>query len=149
MFKVAGVSVREGQMRVRWANDMTRVKVLHKTGNTDINMIELPEPMEKGPAVAYLKTTDMYNDARAREAIDAADAKYNGTGETATKQPRVKAEKKTKAEKPARQPKVKIKAEPAVKSRGTRVAPSLEAIRARAAGAAEDSSKKPQTEEAA
>lgn len=147
MFKVAGVSVREGQMRVRWANDMTRVKVLHKTGNTDINMIELPEPMEKGPAVAYLKTTDMYKDARAREAIDAADAKYNGTGEAVAKQPRVKSEKKPRAEKPARQP--KVKAEPAVKVRGSRVAPSLEAIRARAANAAEDSVKKPQTEEAA
>jgi len=127
MFKVAGVSVRDGQMKVRWASDMTRVKVLVKTGHTDINLIDLPEAMDKGQAVTYLKTTDLYSKPEYREAIDAADAKYNGVGVEAKVVKPVKAEKPAKAAKPA-----------AVKAKGTKVGPSLDAIRARAATAAGD-----------
>ena len=36
MFKVAGVSILKGEVKVRFANDMTRVKVLAKNGHTDI-----------------------------------------------------------------------------------------------------------------
>lgn len=78
MFKVAGVSSLKGEVKVRFANDMTRVKVLHKGGHTDINLIELPEAMDKPAVVAYLKGTDMYKNPLAQAAIDAADAKYNG-----------------------------------------------------------------------
>lgn len=125
MFKVAGVSIRDGQMKVRWANDMTRIKVLVKTGHTDINLVDLPEAMDKGQAVTFLKTTDLYSKPEYREAIDAADAKYNGVGV------------EPKAAKPAKAPKA---AKPAatVKAKGNKVAPSLDAIRARAATAASD-----------
>lgn len=78
MFKVAGVSILKGEVKVRFANDMTRVKVLAKNGHTDIELRELPDAMDKPAVVTYLKTTDLYSDPRFTAAIDAADAKYNG-----------------------------------------------------------------------
>ena len=43
LFKIAGVSKLAGSFKVRFANDMTRVKVLAKTGHTEIELIELPK----------------------------------------------------------------------------------------------------------
>jgi len=76
-FKVAGVSAVKGNYKVRFANDMSRVKVLIKTDHTDIELVELPAPMSKGEAVSYLKTTDLVNKPVYLQAIEAADAKYN------------------------------------------------------------------------
>lgn len=76
-FKVAGVSTLKGQVKVRFANDLTRVKNLTKSGHTNIELLELPEAMEKPAVVAYLKSTELYTIAANRAAIDAADAKYN------------------------------------------------------------------------
>ena len=78
MFKVAGVSILKGEAKVRFANDMTRVKVLDKNGHTDVELRDLPKAMDKPAVVTYLKTTELYTDARFTAAIDAADAKYNG-----------------------------------------------------------------------
>ena len=79
MFKVAGVSTLKGEVKVRFANDMTRVKVLAKNGHTDIELLELPNAMDKPAVVTFLKTTDLYQNPAFQAAIDAADAKYNGT----------------------------------------------------------------------
>ena len=76
LFKVAGVSKTESGYKVRFATDMTRVKALSKI-NTDVNLIELPEEMQKPAIVAFLKTTSLYENAEYREAIDTADVKYN------------------------------------------------------------------------
>lgn len=78
MFKVGGVSKTKGQFKVRFANDMTRVKILAKT-DSDITLIEAPSEMTKPQMVAFLKTSDLYGNVAYREAIDTADAKYNGT----------------------------------------------------------------------
>jgi hypothetical protein len=78
MFKVGGVSKTKGQYKVRFAGDMTRVKILAKT-DSDINLLELPQAMTKPQLVTFLKTTELYANAEYRAAIDAADAKYNGT----------------------------------------------------------------------
>ena len=78
MFKVAGISSVNGEVKVRFANDMTRVKVLAKNGHTDIELLELPEAMDKPAVVSYLKTTELYTKPMFAAAIDAADAKYNG-----------------------------------------------------------------------
>jgi hypothetical protein len=77
MFKVAGVSTLKGEVKVRFANDMTRVKILQKSGHTDINLFELPSAMDKPAVVSYLKTTELYSVPANQAAIDAADAKYN------------------------------------------------------------------------
>ncbi len=76
-FAVGGVSKSKSGYKVRFANDMTRVKILTKT-DTDIQMLDLPSAMTKPELVAFLKTSDLYNNADYRAAIDAADDKYNG-----------------------------------------------------------------------
>jgi hypothetical protein len=93
MFKVAGVSILKGEAKVRFANDMTRVKVLDKNGHTDVELRDLPKAMDKPAVVTYLKTTELYADARFTAAIDAADAKYNGVNTVKVT--------KSKAEKPS------------------------------------------------
>jgi hypothetical protein len=90
LFKVGGVSKgSKCGYKVRFANDMTRVKILAKA-DTDVNMLELPKAMTKGALVTFLKTSALYLNKAYQEAIDVADAKYNGTSAV------VKA-KKTKA----------------------------------------------------
>lgn len=79
-FKVAGVSAVKGNYKVRFANDMSRVKVLIKTDHTDIELMELPSAMSKGEAVTYLKTTELVQKSVYLQAIEAADAKYNSAG---------------------------------------------------------------------
>lgn len=114
LFKVAGVSAVKGQYKVRFANDMARVKVLIKTDHTDIELMELPKAMSKGEIATFLKTTVLMDKAVYAHAIEAADAKYNA----ATVPVMVKV---TKATKP-------VGAKP-IKSKK---APSIEDIRARA-----------------
>ena len=79
MFTVTGVSTLKGEVKVRFANDMTRVKVLAKNGHTDVELMELPQPMDKPAVVTFLKTTELYANSKFQAAIDAADAKYNGS----------------------------------------------------------------------
>lgn len=79
LFKVAGVSTLNGEVKVRFANDMTRVKVLTKNGHTDIELMELSEAMDKPAVVTFLKTTELYANPVFQAAIDAADAKYNSS----------------------------------------------------------------------
>lgn len=78
LFKVAGVSTLNGVTKVRFANDfVSRVKMLIKSGHTDIELIELAEPLSKSEVVRYLKTTELMQTARFAEAITLADEKYN------------------------------------------------------------------------
>jgi hypothetical protein len=107
LFKVGGVSKCKSGYKVRFAGDMTRVKILAKT-DSDINLVELPKAMTKPELVSFLKSTDLYANANYRAAIDAADTKYNGTGVVKAKGSKVQAQK-----------------------------PSLEAIKARAEAVAE------------
>lgn len=76
LFKVGGVSKCKSGYKVRFATDMTRVKILAKT-DTDIDLMELPKAMTKPDLVTFLKTTDLYKNADYKMAIDTADAKYN------------------------------------------------------------------------
>ncbi len=78
-FNVGGVSKSKNGYKVRFATDMTRVKILAKT-DSDINLVELPQAMSKPELVTFLKTTELYLKAEYKEAIDAADAKYNDVG---------------------------------------------------------------------
>lgn len=77
LFKVGGVSKSKSGYKVRFATDMTRVKILAKT-DSDIQLFELPKPMDKPALVSFLKTHELYANPAYREAIDTADAKYNG-----------------------------------------------------------------------
>lgn len=77
LFKVGGVSKSKSGYKVRFATDTTRVKILAKT-DSDIQLFELPTPMDKPALVAFLKGHELYANPAYREAIDMADAKYNG-----------------------------------------------------------------------
>lgn len=92
LFKVGGVSKTKGQYKVRFATDMTRVKILAKT-DSDINLMELPKAMTKPDLVTFLKSSELYANAEYRAAIDAADTKYNGVGVVKASGAKVKASK--------------------------------------------------------
>lgn len=112
LFKVAGVSAVKGQYKVRFANDMARVKVLIKTDHTDIELMELPRAMTKAEIVTFLKTTSLMDKSVYAHAIEAADVKYNGEAKPAVA-------------------KVKV-TKTASTARSKKSAPSIEDIRARA-----------------
>ena len=55
MFKFVGVSRHpNGEMKVRFANDASRVKVLARNGHTDIRFIEMEQPEHKMDCVDAL-----------------------------------------------------------------------------------------------
>ena len=53
-FKFVGSSVLNGKTKLRFANDIMRIKVLDKNGHQDVNFKELPSMMDKATAVAHL-----------------------------------------------------------------------------------------------
>jgi hypothetical protein len=57
-FSHAGVSRYKKQMKIRFANDIFRIKVLSTNNHTEIDLIELPYPMTKPDAVEYLLSID-------------------------------------------------------------------------------------------
>ena len=54
-FKYAGISKHNGEYKVRFANDIMRIKILAKNGHEDIRFFELDEPKTKLEAVFELK----------------------------------------------------------------------------------------------
>ena len=53
-FKVVGVSFNNGAYKVRYANNIARIKVLTQNGHTEILMLELDEPGKKMDCVHSL-----------------------------------------------------------------------------------------------
>lgn len=99
-FTVVGISTYADGTKVRFANDVMRVKVLAKNGHTDIELIELPEAMLKVDAAKFLATLPEFQSAEAQATI----AEYLDKHD---KQPKVKVEvkkavKKAVATKPAK-----------------------------------------------
>lgn len=81
VYKVAGVSLhtKTQDYKVRFFNDLIfGIKKRQREGDTDIEMLELPQPMTKYEIIKHLKTTNLYNDPRYTDCIDEADEKYNG-----------------------------------------------------------------------
>jgi hypothetical protein len=100
-FSVIGISKLNGEYKVRFANDIMRIKVLAKHEHEDIRLVELDAPMTKLDAVKALKSMDEFQDTAAQAAIaDYLDRKDEKPATKATKAtgPAVKAPKaKTKA----------------------------------------------------
>jgi len=57
LFTVAGTATNpDGTTKARFANDLVaRIKILNKSKCTDINLVELPEPMTKLQALQFLQ----------------------------------------------------------------------------------------------
>lgn len=118
LFTVAGTSsLPAGGTKVRFANDMTRVKVLLKGGHENIDLIELPHAMTKEDIVAYLIKIDFANgDADKQAAINAEAVKRKvGDNTVVAKPANVKVTKKvaTKA-KATKEPKAKVVPRPEI-----------------------------------
>lgn len=92
-FAVAGVSTQDGDTKVRFANDMMRIKILQKNGHTDINLVELPSEMTKSEAVAYLRSIEF---GKGNADIESALAHVEKKNPVAVSKP-AKAVKATKA----------------------------------------------------
>ncbi len=75
-FTFAGTCVENGAVVYKFANDANRAKALERFGCTEINIIALPNAMDKDAAIAYLATVGMTATKPAR----AAPASLQGTG---------------------------------------------------------------------
>ncbi len=97
LFTVVGTSKLNGEVKVRFATDIMRTKVLQKHGHTDIVLVELDTAMTKLDAVRTIKDGDEFQSAAQQAAIaDYLDAK-------APKAPKAPSTPKAKA--PAKAPK--------------------------------------------
>ena len=113
LFTVAGTStLPDGGTKVRFANDMTRVKVLVKGGHENIDLIELPKAMTKEDIVAYLIKIDFANGDADKLAAINAEASKRKVGEAA---PKVSKKSNVAVTKKATATKTKAKAEPKAK----------------------------------
>jgi len=77
MFSVAGVSTQAGKTKIRFANDVMRIKILAKNGHSDIDLVELPKSMTKGEIAQHLKEVGFGAGKPAVEAAIAYIAKKN------------------------------------------------------------------------
>ena len=94
-FTVAGVSKQNGEFKVRYANDIMRVKVLEKNRHTAIDLIELPREMSKEAIPAYLLSIDFDNgNKEVRACLEAAAVERAGSKDKPKKE--VKKPKKPK-----------------------------------------------------
>jgi len=120
LFTVAGVSrTPKGELKARFATDLvTRTKVLQKD-QTDIDLIELKEPMTKSDAVAFLLSIQF---ATTDDGVVNAE-KQAALEEALEKRAPKSAKKEQKGNKEAKKPK---------KEKPAAAAPTLEAIRAKA-----------------
>lgn len=98
-FTFAGTCVENGAVVYKFANDANRAKALERFGCTEINIVALPDAMDKDAAIAYLATVGMTatKPARAARAAKPATVKVKATKDVkvvATKAKRVLAELK-------------------------------------------------------
>lgn len=56
-YTVAGVSTLDGKTKMRFANDVMRIKILAKNGHTNVELAELPHAMTKAEIVAHMRAT--------------------------------------------------------------------------------------------
>lgn len=92
LFTVAGTSKHPSLgHKVRFANDVLRVKNLAKSDHTDIILVELPNEMTKMDAVLFIKGLDEFSGVSEQAAI--ADYLETNAGPAAktTKAPKTKA----------------------------------------------------------
>lgn len=61
LFTVAGTATDRGVTKVRFANDLVaRIKILNKSGCTNIDLVELPSAMTKLDALIHLQSLGTY-----------------------------------------------------------------------------------------
>jgi len=68
-FSIVGVSTLNGNTKMRFANDIMRIKVLAKNGHTDIQLVELPDEMTKVEAAKFVQKLPEFQGDVAQEAV--------------------------------------------------------------------------------
>jgi hypothetical protein len=68
-FKVFGVSKLDGEYKVRFANDIMRIKVLAKHGHEDIRLAEVDNALTKYEGIKAIQSMEDFQDAAAQSAI--------------------------------------------------------------------------------
>ena len=108
LFKVAGISKLNGDYKVRFANDIMRIKVLAKSGHEDIRLADLETSVSKMDAAKMILGMEEFSDSIAQSTIleyiedNSPKAKVSKPVATkATKTPAVKAAKTAKVTAPA------------------------------------------------
>ena len=76
-FAVAGVSTLNGKTKVRFANDVMRIKILAKNGHQGVELIDLPREMTKAEIAVHLVEIGFGKGNAAVEAAVAYVAKKN------------------------------------------------------------------------
>lgn len=108
-FKVAGITVHNGNAKVRFTDDMIRrIKQFTKGGASRIDLLELPSEMTKLEALKYLQGLDQFKNAEDQATI--ADAISDREKEASKGTVKVKVSKakpsveaiKARAKKPAK-----------------------------------------------
>lgn len=102
LFTVAGISKLNGEYKVRFANDIMRIKVLAKHGHEDIRLADLEKAVTKLEAARMILAMEDFADALAQATI--TEYLEDKTPKTAVKTAPVKAATKAKA--PAKAAKV-------------------------------------------
>jgi uncharacterized protein YwgA len=102
LFTVAGISKLNGDYKVRFANDIMRIKVLAKHGHEDIRLADLEKAVTKLEAARMILAMEDFADSLAQVTI--TEYLEDKTPKTAVKTAPVKAATKAKA--PAKAAKV-------------------------------------------
>ena len=93
LFTVAGISKLNGDYKVRFANDIMRIKVLAKSGHEDIRLADLEGSFTKMEAAKIIQGLEDFADAIAQSTIieyieeNTPKAKVSKPVATATKTP--------------------------------------------------------------
>jgi len=73
LFKVVGITVINGDAKVRFANDLSRrVKIFTKLGATRVDFVELPNEMSKVDALKHMLTMPQFASADDQATINEA-----------------------------------------------------------------------------
>ena len=70
LYTVAGTSTFNGKTKVRFANDyVSRFKILTKNGHENVNILELPNQMNKADVCKFLQSHEKFQDEASQSAI--------------------------------------------------------------------------------
>ena len=70
LYTVAGTSTFNRKTKVRFANDyVSRFKILTKNGHENVNILELPNQMNKADVCKFLQSHEKFQDEASQSAI--------------------------------------------------------------------------------
>ena len=120
-YTVAGTSILNGEIKVRFANDNKRHVVLSKNGHEDVQLVEMSSPMTKEQAAEALLQLPLFAEHAERSACIKAfiEAAAGNEQPKAPKQPKAKVEMKQATQEPT------VETKPAIESVIEKPAPEL------------------------